>query len=255
MQPLNNVIQSNAIELLQVIVSRGEVDIALTQSIEATTIAKLYFSIHMNRLDLQNKWLHLLHSVISVSTAHSEAALRTATLKTEEGTLDTPSVSDKPNEPARYPVNPLLTQTLVDGISTRTNRAVLQHWLDFILMAVPQFQPALQSIVTPLCDCLSRQVLYALADLLRIAAQPQDFADDQRTGVSDAELIMLLSGLERLVLLSLAYTSETETSDDDQGALEKSSSEPGGLLGYVSGVFSSESTSNNNMEQLTVGSS
>ncbi|KAF9056037.1 Dopey, N-terminal-domain-containing protein [Panaeolus papilionaceus] len=251
MQPLNNIIQSNAIELLQVIVSRGEVDIALTQSIEATTIAKLYFSIHMNRLDLQNKWLHLLHSVISVSTAHSEAALRTATLKTEEGTLDTPSVSDKPNEPARYPVNPLLTQTLVDGISTRTNRAVLQHWLDFILMAVPQFQPALQSIVTPLCDCLSRQVLYALADLLRIAAQPQDFADDQRTGVSDAELIMLLSGLERLVLLSLAYTSETETSDDDQGALEKSSSEPGGLLGYVSGVFSSESTSNNNMEQLT----
>ncbi|PPQ99509.1 hypothetical protein CVT24_005299 [Panaeolus cyanescens] len=251
MQPLNNVIQSHAIELLQVIVSRGEVDITLTQSVEAITIGKLYFSIHMNRLDLQNKWLHLLHTVISVSTSHSEAALRTASLQAEEGALDPSSGGEKINEPPRYPVNPLLTQTLVDGISVRSNRAVLQHWLDFILMAVPQFQPALQGIVTPLCDCLSRQVLFALGDLLRITAQPQDFAEDQRTSVSDAELIMLLSGLERLVLLSLAYTSESETTDDEQNTIEKSSSEPGGLLGYMSGVFGSESTSTNNMEQLT----
>ncbi len=42
-------------------------------------------------------------------------------------------------------MNPLLIQTLVDGMSTRSNRPVLQHWLDFVLMAVPPISTSLTS--------------------------------------------------------------------------------------------------------------
>ncbi|KAJ3516253.1 hypothetical protein NLJ89_g1234 [Agrocybe chaxingu] len=252
MQPLNNIIQSNAIELLQAIVSRGDTVHGLIETVEATTIGKLYFSIHTGRLDLQNKWLHLLHSVISVSTALLESARRPANDNQEDTVPESASVPEKTADPTlRYPMNPLMIQTLVDGISTRSNRPVLQHWLDFILMAVPQFQPTLQAVVTPLNDCLCRQVLSSLGDVLRATTQMLDYADDTAVSVSDAELIMLLNGLERLILLSLAYTSEMDSPDDEANTMEKSTADGGGLLGYVSNVFSSESSSANQTEQLT----
>lgn len=251
MHNFNTTAQSTAIELLQTIVARGELDSVLTESIEATTVSKLYFSVHAERLDLQNKWLHLLHSVISVSTSNLESARRTPL--PEQGTLDTATNQDKGADlTSRYPLNPLLTQTLVDGISTRTNRPVLQHWLDFILMAVPQFQPSLQAVVGPLNDCLCRQLLISLSDLLRTAGQIQDDSDDKAATASDAEFIMLLNGLERLVLLSLAYTSDAMASDEDTNPPEKGTAETTGLLGYVSTVFSSDVGPGQSAEQMIV---
>ncbi|KAF9566957.1 hypothetical protein CPC08DRAFT_758587 [Agrocybe pediades] len=251
MKALNSTIQSNAIELLQSIVSRGEMERTLLESIETAAIGKLYFSIHMNHLDLQNKWLHLLHSVISASILQLESS-RTTNMKVDDGPLESSTGVDKTTDPTfRYPVNPLMVQTLVDGISTHSNRPVLQHWLDFILMAVPQFQPALQNVVTPLNDCLCRQTLAALGDVLKLTAHMREYSDDIHSTVTDAELIMLLNALERLILLSLAYTSDVDSSDDDSTATEKGVTEASGLLGYVSNVFSSEGTSSHQAEQLT----
>jgi len=53
------IIQSTAIDLLQVIVARGELDHLSVDAIEAAVIAKLYFCIQVERLDLQNKLLHI----------------------------------------------------------------------------------------------------------------------------------------------------------------------------------------------------
>lgn len=206
----------------------------------------------MNQLDLQNKWLHLLHSVISVSTSLLEST-QTTVVKGEENAIEVSNTQERPTESAvRYPMNPLLIQTLVDGISTRSNRPVLQHWLDFVLMAVPQFQPALQAAVTPLNDCLCRQLLFALGEIQGTNSRSQEYAEDITASVTDAELIMLLNALERLILLSLAYTSEPDSSEDDGNIMEKTTSETGGLLGYVSNVFSSDTSSSNQNEQLTV---
>ena len=253
MQPLNIVMQSNAIELLQLIVSRGEVETPSVESIEAAAIGKLYLSIHMGRLDLQNKWLHLLHSLISASISKFEFTQQTIPSKQDDPGLDTNATQDKgPDLSHRYSMNPLLIQTLIDGLSVRSNRPVLQHWLDFVLMAVPQFQPALQTVVAPLNDCLCRQVLFALADLLRMSSQSQSYVEDLVATVTDADFTMLLNGLERLILLGLAYTTEIDASDDDPNTLEKSASEVGGLLGYVSNVFGSDSSTSSPQEQLTV---
>ncbi|KAF9011155.1 Dopey, N-terminal-domain-containing protein [Cyathus striatus] len=221
MGPLNGVLQGTAIELLQGIIARGDIDHVSVQSIEAVVIGKLYFSIHTRRLDPQNKLLHLLHSLISVR-------------------LDLP-----------VPVNPLLIQTLIDGISVPSNQPVVQHWLDFILMAIPQFQPALQPVVTPLNDCICRQTLAALKDVLRISTITDMYGGDITATVTDADLIMLLNGLERLILLGLAYTSEASTSEEELPVVEKA--ESGGLLGYVSNVFGSDTTQAN-PEQLTARS-
>lgn len=248
MQAMNTVIQSNAIELLQVIVARGEIDIPLVESIEATTIGKLYFSIHMERLDLQNKLLHLLHSVISVTASLLEIP---TSAKPDDNLPEQVGLPEKVTDiAARYPLNPLLIQTLVDGISTRSNRPVLQHWLDFILMAIPQFQPALQAVVSPLNVCLCRQLLSSLSEVTTAASITGNDTEDTPITTTDAELIMLLNALERLILLSLAYTSDLDTSEDETGITEKT--EGSGLLGYVSNVFSSESNPQSQNEQLNV---
>ncbi|KAJ7755024.1 Dopey, N-terminal-domain-containing protein [Mycena maculata] len=252
MQPNNVVIQSTSIDLLQAIVARGEVDPITVEVIEAIVVDKLYFCIHRTRLDLQNKLLHLLHSLISASTVGNDPP----NVKQQQTDADAPTAPDSSQDAASsrtYPVNPLLIQTLVDGISTPTNRPVLQHWLDFVLMAVPQFQPTLQAVVTPLNECMCRQLLASLGDVLKVTSKDGLFTDDLTASATDAELIMLLGGLERLVLLSLAYPSELSSSEDEQPVADKSP-ENGGLLGYVSTVFSSENVQNPLDEQLTARS-
>jgi hypothetical protein len=145
-----------------------------------------------------------------------------------------------------------LVQTLVDGIAVRTNRPVLQHWLDFLLMAVPQFQPALQAVVGPLNDCICRQLSASLRDVLHASSQGQSYTEDLPSFTTDAEMIMLLNGLERMVSLSLAYTSELSSSDDETPTAEKPVSENSGLLGMVSNVFGSDNTQQLPEDQLTV---
>ncbi|KAJ7070662.1 Dopey, N-terminal-domain-containing protein [Mycena amicta] len=229
MQPNNLAIQSTTIDLLQAISARGEVDPVTVEVIEAVVVRQTLL------LHLQNKLLHLLHSLISASTDANEAGKQRQT----DILLDsTPNPDSSQDMGGRSPaVNPLLIQTLVDGIATPTNRPVLQHWLDFVLMAVPQFQPTFQAAVTPLNECVCKQLLASLGDILHVTFQDGLFSDDLKSSTTDAELVMLLC---------LAYPAEPSSSDDDQTG--------GGLLGYVSTVFSSDNTQSNTEDQLTAKS-
>jgi hypothetical protein len=248
----NAIIQSTAIDLLQVIVARGELDHHSVNFIEAAVIGKLYFCIHVDRLDLQNKLLHILHSLLSASTSSLDLPVHgNRTLKPNDGVPEDQSIQNDLQE-GQQPsaVNPLLVQTLVDGIATLTNRPVLQHWLDFVLMAVPQFQPMLQTVVNPLNDCVCRQLRLALADILQASRDRSD-VEDITSAATDAEFIMLLNALERLVQLSLANV-EAYQEDDDNNAAEKPVLENSGLLGYVSNVFSSDNFTDTTVDQFTV---
>lgn len=251
MSPFNELIQSSAVEVLQLVFSTGEMEGTIVETLEAAVIGKLYYCVHTKRLDPQNRLLHLLHSLISVSTVDASRLIVTG--KQEDiSAAAIASDADKVTASASraYSVNPLLVQILVDGISTRSNRPILQHWLDFILMAIPQFQPALQSVVIPLNDCICKQLHLSLKDVLVLAKQPDDYSRDIYATITDVDMIILLNALERFVLLSLTYT-EDEDGDADSIA-EKPVHESGGLLGYVSNVFSSEANHAANGEQLTV---
>jgi hypothetical protein len=141
----------------------------------------------------------------------------------------------------------------VDGIALSSNRPVFQHWLDFILMAVPQFQPTLEAVISPLIDCLCRQLLAALEDVRRASSRALPDLDDISSFTTDAEMIMFLNGLERLILLSLPRGSDSNQAEEDTPTVEKSAQEGGssGLLGYVSNVFSSDNTAATTDDQLT----
>jgi len=211
--------------------------------------------VHTGRLDLQNKLLHLLHSVISaLSTLGSQLPM------THQPRMETPSEAthsaevDREAAPQSYNMNPLLTQALIDGIGTTSNRPLLQHWLDFVLMTIPQFHLALQPAVEPLIECICRQLRSAADDTASARAQVLD-TKDISSATSDAELIMLLHAIERLLLLNLSRQVEAADAEDDSSYVEKSASDATGLFGYVSTVFGSENPAYVPEEQLAVSRS
>lgn len=223
MGPFNETLQSSVVDLLQALVSRGDIDIYTLQSAESVIVGKLYACVHSGRLDLQNKLLHLLHSFISALSNKTQG--------------DRASESSARTSP--YTLNPLLTQTLIDGLSISSNRPILQHWLDFILMTIPQFHDMLQPTIIPLNDRICRQLRDALTEVKQ-ASSGGSRAADVAIYTTDADFIMLLNAMERLVLLSLSHTPDAGQVEDDMQP-EKTTAEGGGLLGYVSNVFSTDS--------------
>lgn len=219
-----------SIDILQAIVARGEIDHLTLETLEPIIIGKLYLFVHLKRLDLQNKLLRILHSLISASTVH---IAQTNVEEKSEG-------SHIPGKKA-YTVNSLLTQTLVDGIAVPYNRPVQQHWLDFVLLAIPQFQQALEGAISPLVDCICRQLRLQLNDAVR-ANQPG--SSSVNTGVAtDAEFVMLLNTLERLLVMGLANYPESTHLEEDTPTQERTGGESSGILGYVSNVFTGETIS------------
>lgn len=254
MGPMNNIIQSLSVDMLQVLISRGEIDDISLETIQATVVGKLYFSIHTGRLDLQNKLLHLLHSVISASTAlyPSTSKAITASPALSQGRSTRGSQDGgRPDKGA----SPLLIQTLVDGISVPQNRPLYQHWLDFVLMTIPQFQNTLRTTIGPLIDCICRRLRMALTDLSQVFVEGRAGIANKQLALTDAELVMYLNALERLVLLSLSNRASPAQLEDDGIAIERGIPEPTGLFGYVSTVFGTEENAPAQDEQLTVSCS
>ncbi|KAF9654142.1 hypothetical protein BDM02DRAFT_3152598 [Thelephora ganbajun] len=254
MRKFNATTQSLSVDLLQSVVARGEIDQTALETVESVIVTKLYMCVHTGRLDLQNKLLHLLHSVISaLMTLGSQLPM------THQQRMDLLSevtqAPDVDREPAlqSYNMNPLLTQTLIDGIGTLSNRPLLQHWLDFILMTIPQFHLALQPAVEPLIECVCRQLQSATNDTASARAQVPDIQDIP--AASDAELIMLLHAIERLLLLNLSRQIEAADAEDDNNYAERPATDGTGLFGYVSTVFGSENPAYVPEEQLAARSS
>ena len=250
MSPLNCVIQSLTVDLLQMLVSRGDTDEISLENIQAAVVSKLYFSIHTGRLDLQNKLLHLLHSVLSASSA-----LNPSTSKTEISPALSHVRSTRTSQEGvrgEKTANPLFVQTLVDGISVQHNRPLYHQWLDFILMTIPQFQHTLRTTISPLIDCVCNRLRLSLTDVVQASYASRAGAEDKPLAVTDAELLTYLNALERLVMLSLSNRASFAQLEEDGMALERSPHDGGGLFGYVTTVFASEEATYAPDEQLTV---
>jgi len=254
--PLNSKLQVSSIALIQAIVARGDLNNTSLDAIETTVITKLYSCIQSGRLDLQTKLLHLLHSVILAASTTTDIPQqsrrsrlhphrRSAELSTHMSvSADNLHAPESPRKLGGT-VNPLLAQTLTNGISAETNRPIFQHWIDFILMTIPQFQQSLQHLVFPICECICQQLRVAVADLERIRQRDWDSKGNVESTITDGEFIMFLHALERLVLqgLSKADAVVPESLEDLPGPSEKASDRPTegtGLLGYVTNVFATD---------------
>jgi hypothetical protein len=210
-------LQSKVLDVLQIIVGNGEIPRHSLLKLRTALLDKLEVCTKAGDITLQNKLLHILHKTITLASHPVKNHRRNAS--TTSTTKDDSDAFEKS-----------LAHVIIDGVSSRANQGVLQHWVDFVLMVAPSLQ-ARPRILHTLCDCFSLQVK---STVLRMRQQ-LDGGDVVGRGVGDAEVIMLLSGLERLVTLSGSVTTHGR-SDDGRAAHEGGSS----ILGLVSGVFISD---------------
>ncbi|ORY25817.1 Dopey, N-terminal-domain-containing protein [Naematelia encephala] len=215
-------VQASALEVLQILVSRGDISFSSLEQLKAALLVKLDIAIQARHLTLQSKMLHLFHSAIGafadISRGHRKSA---STNTTEKGSS---------NGDAEYQdFDAALVQLIIDGVSSPANRPVLQHWVDFVLMTVPQLQHR-QDLLYSLCECFSEQLRFTMVKLRDgyAIASSRDFT----LAITDAEPTMLMNVLERLLLLAAATLTRRS---EDGGAKQPEGGSR--LLGMMSGVF------------------
>ncbi|WWD16667.1 hypothetical protein CI109_101097 [Kwoniella shandongensis] len=174
-------------------------------------------------LSLISKMLHLLHSVISASSASTR----------HQSARHSPNPEKAVAEP-KSDFEDALVQTIIDGLSNSANTPVLQHWIDFILMTAPMLSSR-PSLLHSLAECFSQQIRLFI---LRINSVYEKVSVlDESLNVADAEVVMVLNALERVLVLLCSQPGKVEeTSAHGEGGSR--------ILGLVSTVFTVEAPSN-----------
>ncbi len=196
---------------------------------EKVLVDQLYTCIHGGILDLQHQLLQLLHLTL-LTLAVSSGGQSASGLPNTPASLTVSRSSEDPSiASSRLSIsevnNPLLLTVLQDSIRVRTNRALMQHWVDFLLLTIPHLERQLQPLSFPLCDTICTEIA-------AICACWRAGTETIPTSNSEADVVMLLSALETVVTTAMSATMQTGTRYPSQNT-----SEVAGLFGYVSTVF------------------
>lgn len=213
---LNEEIHMVAADFLHFIISKiDHVDTSLLAMIHKTVINKMLYCINHSRLDLQSRLLHLLHATILMGTTPTkkpQSSAQSSGNLTRDGsiaTFENSSGSTQANGDSHESLfrvvgsSPLFVKTVFDALSVPSNRPILQHWMDFLMLALPFLTNYFRRVLLPVIQCLCDQILRSRAFLL------EAYADKARdvTGnpnLTDQDLMIFLTGLERMLTFSLS---------------------------------------------------
>lgn len=207
-----------AADFLHFIISKiDHVDTNLLAMIHKTVINKMLYCINHGRLDLQSRLLHLLHATILMgttpvkkptsanSTTQNGSLPRDSSISTFEGATGHSQSTHDAGEGLFRVVgsSPLFVKTVFDALSVPTNRPILQHWMDFLMLALPFLTNYFRRVLLPVIQCLCDQILRSRASLIE-AYTDSDRVATGSPNLTDQDLMIFLTGLERLLTFSLA---------------------------------------------------
>ena len=196
----------------------GDLSGPIVHTLKSTILDQLSRAIYGGRCTLQYQFLRLLQILSSLSAPPRRAHHRSA------------STNEKPSNADEEAFELKLAQVIIQGVSSESNRPVLQHWVDFVLTIAPTLHLK-QAQLYSICESFSLQVRSTVLDLRK------GFTDEnpRGRGVTDAEVVLLLTGLERLLALC-GQVHASQKVEESRGTNEVGS----GILGLVSGVFIAE---------------
>ncbi|GAA5963888.1 hypothetical protein JCM21900_003967 [Sporobolomyces salmonicolor] len=234
--PPNHHMHAIVAEILQVVISRGEAEISGLAAIESALMSRLFLCVHRSELDLQNKLLHVLHSVIHTVASSARRPLPNSTTPEGESTAE-----ENEAQPPDLTHDELFVRILSDAVSVQNNNAIIHHWVDFLLMTIPQYRQSLQTIILPLIDRFVARLQTLVTDLKSSYAALD--ASSTSSTITDAEYTVLVNALERLLLMAITESAAATTEDEPKSSERvvsdaSSSGGSGGLLGYMSNVLS-----------------
>ncbi|SPO39006.1 related to DOP1 - strong similarity to developmental regulatory gene, dopey (dopA) [Pseudozyma flocculosa] len=267
MRKNNNAVQAAAIDLVQILVQKGQLSPARLREIERIQIEALLIATATGAIEGQNRLLHALHSTITARASgpvvvHAPERVFSTSSTTMDAREDGPTTQETvgPTK-ARLGItaHPLFLPMVQRGLAAERNRPILQHWSDFVLMAMPFFRSSVNGVLLPInasiCD-LIRSITGEVEKAFVPASVRATFgadlavqAEDVSCLSSEMDLTLLISLSERILLQALGeelpqHGPSREPSTTQGELREKATSatqDSGpGLLGYVSNVFSAD---------------
>lgn len=233
-----------AAEILQVLLSRGESEISNLDTVEAALLSRLYTSVQLEQIDLQNKMLHVLHTAVHATrqpSAHPRSGRDHSGEAVDRVTSSGQSVAGpEVFLPPDLPLGAFFERTVARALG-QDDVAVVHHWLDFLLMTVPNSRYEAPEVLGAILDNLIAHLRKCVGDLEHMFGPVP--TSGVTSAVSDAEFAALVNALERLLLLALAQKSKTSrdtlsTGTDSKPATDNlGTSGPSALFGYVTGVL------------------
>jgi hypothetical protein len=223
-------VHSVALDLLRLLISDSSTPDSIISTAKDCLVQKLRQSTRQHHLLLQPQMLSLLQ----LAMAHSN----TFRLKHQRKR----SVLEKAEVVPESEFELALIQAIIEAVSSPQNRSSLRHWVDFILDITPSIESR-PSLVLMLCECFSDQLR---RDVLQLKAIRQvSGSGDVKSGLSESEVLFILAGLERLILI--VVSSGRERTHGEDGSKPQGE---GGLMGLVSGVFTVEAPINDKVCQM-----
>lgn len=226
--PSRQRMQSAALELLMLLVSRGDLNAGSLDLIKTTLVSQLLLATQDRRLTLQNSMLHLLHSAI---TAGHEKRPRGHRVTSSTFSLPEKGGAALPADDASAQFDRSLVDMIKIGTAAPGNRPILQHWIDFVLMIISYFEVKplhLRNLSDAFCEQL-RDTMITLHATFTSAS-----VDDQAATMTEAEPVMLIGVIERLAMVLGVRSGSRKSEDRDRHERD------GGILGYLPTVFSVE---------------
>lgn len=265
-------LRAAAVDVALCLIQRSALPPKRVDQMETLLIETLLVAVHQGSISGQSKMLHTLHTLLAAKTSVSQPDLlhrrmsstSQATTMHQRGEstgradIDTPPVASPvlPPKPTPSKVagqkqpHRLLLPLLQRGLSTPSNRPVIQHWSDFVLMTAPLYRSSVHNLLLPLnhtvCELLSRAMTElgssysAGASRLTFGAEQVVPSQDTQCSFLESDLLLLINLAERSLML--ATNSHGETSHPPRNAVlePNEKGEAPGLLNYVSGVFTSD---------------
>ncbi|KAI9357017.1 Dopey, N-terminal-domain-containing protein [Zopfochytrium polystomum] len=152
-----------------------------------------------------------------------------------------------------------LIQTVTEALNNPSCRAILSHWIEFILHLLPHLKSSFKRTLLPLLKCLSREMAKASTALEKYVQRVRHGTADEADGDAlDDDILILSRGLEKTIIFCLF---DDELSSHSKSSVPSSSANPVNEIAamsssaqdshssiwsftdYVSSVFSNEPTS------------
>jgi len=222
-------IQNVSLDMLQTLVSRGDMSASLVDVLKVALLGKLEWAIEHRRLTLQGKMLRLLESALSATAGLSARRHRRSASLSEK--LLANGVTGTPKSSSDFYRS--LVGMIVTGLSASAKRPVLEYWVDFAIVMAPRLQRR-TDLLASVCQCVSALLRTTMLHLRDAYDGPSPL--DCTTSLTDAEPKMLLDALERIVTLLSSIGTPRQSGERTPRPNEGG----GGLFGMMSGVFVAE---------------
>ncbi|KAI8621174.1 Dopey, N-terminal-domain-containing protein [Chytriomyces sp. MP71] len=227
----------------------------LKSEIPVTAAFQLKFDkLQSINLDLQPRLLQVLVSMLENREKAARALKQRRDSLTVSEALDnlivtgrealglSPSTSKLDEQVNMLDSSPMFQSMILQALSEVSNRPVLQHWIDFILVFLPQIHTSFRSTLEPIISEVCNQIVVREAEISAYLEWCRsDFKNRGALGAPDNDAVILLVALDKIIEFCLEHDANW-TKD----AIEKSRAGGSNLwdytpIGMVASVFSDPS--------------